>query len=145
MKDAESLWVASNIGGRQCVLGVIYRHPKYDCRGLTDDVSAILHYLSDKRLPYIICGDININRLQHTSSSSVHKYIESYESYNCQQIITRPTRVTATSASLIDHFYTNLDLEKIIPGILINDLSDHLPYFCQSKQILLKYITRNLS
>ena len=126
MKDAESLWVASNIGGRQCVLGVIYRHPKYDCRGLTDDVSAILHYLSDKRLPYIICGDININRLQHTSSSSVHKYIEADESYNCQQIITRPT---ATSASLVDHFYTTFDLEKVIPGILINFLSDNLPIF----------------
>ena len=86
-------------------------------------------YLSDKRLPYIICGDININRLQHTSSSSVHKYIETYESYICQQIITRPTRVTATSASLIDHFNTTFDLEKVIPGILINDLSDHLLIF----------------
>ena len=89
----------------------------------------MLHYLSDKKLPYIICGDININRLQHTSSSSVNKYIEIYESYNCQQIITRPTRVTATSASLIDHFYATFDLEKVIPGILINDLSDHLPIF----------------
>jgi len=84
LKDAESLWIETNIGGRQCVLGVIYRHPKYDC--FTDDVSAILHYLSDKKLPYIICGDINMNLLQHTSSSSVHKYIETYESYNCQQI-----------------------------------------------------------
>jgi len=95
----------------------------------TDDVSAILHYLSDKRLLYIICGDIDVNLLQHTSSSSVHKYIETYESYNCQQIITRPTRVTATSASLIDHFYTTFELEKLIPGILINDLSDHLSVF----------------
>ena len=42
---------------------------------------------------------------------------------------TRSTRVTATSASLIDHFYTTFDLEKVIPGILINDLSDHLPIF----------------
>jgi len=109
---------------------VIYRRPKYGCKGFTDDVSAILHYLSDKRLPYIICGDININVLQHTSSSSVHKYIETYESYNCQQIITRPTSVTATSASLIDHFYTTFDLEKVILGILINDLSDYLPIFC---------------
>jgi len=126
LKDAESLWVETNIGGRQCVLGVIYRHPKYDCKGFTDYVSATLHYLSDKRLPHIICGDININLLQHTSSSSVHKYIEAYESYNCQQIITRPT---ATSASLVDHFYTTFDLEKVIPGILINFLSDNLPIF----------------
>jgi len=129
LKDAESLWVETNIGGRQYVLGVIHRHPKYDCKCFTDDVSAILHYLSDKKLPYIICGDININLLQHTNSSSVYKYIETYESCNCQPIMTRPTRVTATSASLTDHFYTTFDLEKVIPGILINDLSDHLPIF----------------
>jgi len=123
------MWVETNIGGRQCVLGIIYRHPKYECKGFTDNVSVLLHYLSDKRLPYIICGDININLLQHTSSSSVQEYIETYESYNCQQKITRPTKVTATTASLIDHFYTTFDLEKVISGIRINDLSDHLPIF----------------
>ena len=129
LKDAESLWVETNIGGRQCVLGVIYRHPKYDCKGFTDDVSAISHYLSDKTLQYIFCGDININLLQHTSLSGVHKHIEMYESDNCQQIITRPTRITATTASLIDHFCTTFDLEKVILGILINNFSDHLPIF----------------
>jgi len=77
----------------------------------------------------LFCGDININLLQHTRSSSVHKYTEIHKSYICQQIITRPTRVTATSASLIDHFYTTFDLEKVIPGILSNDLSEHLPIF----------------
>ena len=106
------MWVETNIGGRQCVLGIIYRHPKYHCKGFTENVSVILHYLNDKRLPYIICGDININLLQHSSSSSVHEYIETYESYNCQQIITRSTWVTATSVSLIDHFHTTFVHEK---------------------------------
>jgi len=64
----------------------------------------------------------------------VYIYIETYESYNCWQIITRSTRVTATSASLIDHFYTTFDLDKVISGILINDLSDHLPIFMLIKK-----------
>jgi len=81
--------------------------------------------LSDISLPYIICGDINITLIKHRSSSSIHDYIETYETCNCQQLITRPTRVTATSASLTDHYYTTFDLEKVIPGILINDLSHH--------------------
>jgi len=37
--------------------------------------------------------------------------------------------VTATNATLIDHFYTTFDLEKVIPRILINGLSDHLPIY----------------
>jgi len=66
LKDAESLWVETNIGGRQYILGVISRQPKHD-KGFSDDVIAILHQRSDKRQPYIICGDININLLQHTT------------------------------------------------------------------------------
>ena len=124
LKDAETLWVETNIGCRQCIFGVIYRHLKCDCKRFTDDVITILHYLSDKRLPYIICGDIGINVLQRTSSSSRHNYIATYETYNCQQLITRPT-----SASLIDHFCTTFYVEKVIPGRLINDLSRHLPIF----------------
>jgi len=55
-------------------------------------------------VPYILCGDINIKLLQHSSSSRIHNCIETCKSYNCQNLITRPTRVTTTSASLIDHF-----------------------------------------
>ena len=43
------------------------------------------------------------------------------------------TRITTISSTLIDHIYTNLPATKLIPGILINDLSDHLPVFVSIK------------
>lgn len=39
--------------------------------------------------------------------------------------ITRPTRIAVHSATLLDNVFTN-DLEN---GLLINDISDHLPAF----------------
>ena len=45
------------------------------------------------------------------------------------QPITNPTKITPSSCILIDHKYTNFPTEKLTPGILINDLSDHLPVF----------------
>jgi len=60
-------------------------------------------------------------------------YANAYKSYNCLQFITKPTRITPSSSTLIDHIYTTLPLDKVTPGILSNDLYDHLPIFVSIK------------
>lgn len=48
-------------------------------------------------------------------------------------VISKPTRVTETSATLIDHIWVNnLELSeqpKFKSGIVVDDISDHLPVF----------------
>ena len=48
-------------------------------------------------------------------------------------LITKPTRVTQYSATLIDHIYTNKREIDSISGIIICDVSDHFGIFsiCQ--------------
>ena len=53
-------------------------------------------------------------------------------------MITKPTRITPASSPLIDHIYTNLPATKLTPGILINDLYDHLPVFVSIKSKISK-------
>ena len=60
-------------------------------------------------------------------------YVNAYKSYNCLQFITKPTRITPSSSTLIDHNYTTLPLDKVTSGILSNDLYDHLPIFVSIK------------
>ena len=43
--------------------------------------------------------------------------------------ITRPSRITAHSATLIDNILTNVLEDNIVSGLLVNDISDHLPIF----------------
>lgn len=43
--------------------------------------------------------------------------------------ITKPTRITATNRTLIDKILTNSVDDPGISGVLISDLSDHLPLF----------------
>ena len=43
--------------------------------------------------------------------------------------MTRPTRITAKKASLIDNIFTNDPLRPSISGLFLNDISDHLPIF----------------
>ena len=44
-------------------------------------------------------------------------------------LITRPTRITANKALLIDNIFTNDPLRPSISGLFLNDISDHLPIF----------------
>ena len=44
-------------------------------------------------------------------------------------VISKPTRITPSINSLIDYIFTNCINDNIYSGLLINDLSDHLPTF----------------
>jgi len=131
--NSESLWIEVCICNKKCAIGVIYRHRNNDIQSFTHNLRETLHYLSNSKLPFLICGDININLLQQDTVVSVSNYVKTYNLYNCLELITKPNRITTTSSTLIDHIYTNLPATKLTSGILINDLSDHLPFFVTIK------------
>ena len=47
-------------------------------------------------------------------------------------LITKVTRITYHSKTLIDHIYTNTPEKLIRSGVCLADVSDHLPVFCYS-------------
>ena len=49
----------------------------------------------------------------------------------CNNIIDKATRINKSTATLIDHVYTNDLSSKLVPGLIISDISDHLPVFTQ--------------
>jgi len=67
LNDSESLWIEINLHKKPCIIGVIYWHPGYDISAFTENIREILHNISDKKLPFIICGDININLTQQNT------------------------------------------------------------------------------
>ncbi len=53
-------------------------------------------------------GDFNIDVLKYNSSTQVAEYIDLLFSFGFLQIVTKPTRVSDTSATLINHVLTNV-------------------------------------
>jgi hypothetical protein len=49
---------------------------------------------------------------------------------NTTPLISKPTRITNHTKTLIDHIYTNTLTSQITLGIALYDISDHLPIFC---------------
>ena len=66
--------------------------------------------------------------LQHDTNTSTNNFIDHLYSFGLHPLITRPTRITGHSKTLIDNIFTT-NLSNIHSGLIINDLSDHLPIF----------------
>jgi hypothetical protein len=128
----ESCWVEVDpgFGKKHMLIGCIYRHPS----GIIDKFTTNLEELFERinqsnRYDVYIVGDINIDFFKFTSHSPTEKYLNMLYANNFLPIITKPTRLTDHTKTLIDHIYTNVYSDQISSGILLFDLSDHLPVF----------------
>ena len=74
-------------------------------------------------------GDINIDFLRYITHQMTEKYLDMLYTNNFLPIITKPTRITDHTKTLIDHIYTNMAIDQVKSGIAIFDISDHLPVF----------------
>ena len=68
-------------------------------------------------------GDYNTNLLNYESHDQTATFIGMLYSYAFVPLINRPTRVTSSSATLIDNIFTNNHnaLVKSYQGILVTD------------------------
>ena len=73
-------------------------------------------------------GDLNLDLTKTGSSPKMDSFIDLLSSFCLQPVIDSPTRITQTSASLLDNIFTNFN-SPIQSGILLSDISDHLPIF----------------
>ena len=118
---------------KNIVIGVIYRPPNSDLVTFTDTMKNIVEII---RQEYKICylmGDYNINLLNVDSHQLTSDFNDTLFSNGFVPLITRPTRVTSNSATLIDNIFTNQlnnnSINHVMSGILLTDISDHYPIF----------------
>jgi hypothetical protein len=76
-------------------------------------------------LVYIV-GDFNEDLIKHDQDSNCQNLIDTAANHGFVQIVSRPTRITDHSATLIDHVYTNSLDNTISCNIITHDITDHL-------------------
>ena len=83
-------------------------------------------YCSNRNPTYIF-GDTNIDCLKYGTCANSTNYVDLLFSHGLLQLVTKPTRCTPTSATLIDHVITNAVADSYETVILTSQLSDHFP------------------
>ena len=94
-------------------------------------MSDIMNIVQREQKIYYFLGNLNVDLLKHESHQSTAAFLDSLYLYNVFPLITKPTRVTRESATLIDHVLTNnFDINsKHVQGILCTSISDHYAIF----------------
>lgn len=79
-------------------------------------------------------GDFNLDLRHYDSHHFTQEFLDSLFPHMLIPLITKPTRVTSHSATLIDNIFTNCFQQNILNGLILNDISDHFPVFAYFKK-----------
>lgn len=112
---------------KNIIISCIYREPGTNA----DDFKEWMEKFYSTHTNYkdlILCGDYNIDLLKAQSHKATGEFIDAMFAMSLFPSIIRPSRITSHSATLIDNIFCN-NLGNIVSGLLIKDISDHLPVF----------------
>ena len=119
------------------IFGAMYRHPRPNEQAFTSHLEEFLEGFAVRGIKLTIMGDFNINLNQNNIVS--REYIKSLHSLGFSALINQPTRYYTVEGSnyvgcsTLDHLITNSSETFSNVGILISDVSDHLPLFASMK------------
>ena len=116
---------------KNVVVGVIYRPPNTDIKVFNEIVAGILAKLKTEKKYIHLMGDVNINLINMDNHVATQDFIDLLSEYGLMPTISKPTRVTRRSATLIDNIFSNMvhNSDSIFTGVLYTDLTDHFPVF----------------
>ncbi|KAI5632155.1 reverse transcriptase (RNA-dependent DNA polymerase) domain-containing protein [Phthorimaea operculella] len=83
----------------------------------------LLSKINDDGLDTLVVGDTNINLL--INSSNKDALLDVINACNFSQFVDGPTRITDTTATLLDHSYSNIRADRVSATIIDARLSDH--------------------
>ena len=125
---------------KNILLTVIYKPPNENADEFNHDLEVYLSLLSREDKISYCAGDFNFDLFKTGKHQATEDFYNNMLSHNHVPLIYKATRVTSTSATLIDNIFTN-DPRINLTGIIIDDISDHFPIFATTNKTI-KNVTK---
>ena len=125
----EAQFIEINSQPNNIIIGVIYRPPNGKYKQFEEKLSDILQLINQENKTCFLMGDFNIDLLKFNMNEYTNDFINQMFSSSFYPLITKPRRITKTTATMIDNIFVNKLEGNFKTGILLTDLSDHLPVF----------------
>ena len=121
--------VQNDLNNKNTIIGVLYRPPDTDINLFVALITDMLAVIKTERKTCYIMGDFNINLINASNHIPTSEFLEVMYSHAFTPLITKPTLITSSTATLINNIFTNSSCNSF-HGILLTDISDHLHIFC---------------
>ena len=124
-EGVECVWVEINYSKSLSLLvGFIYRNPAFPTTWF-DDFVIMIDKTSDHKSNILLIGNFHIYLCKPQPTLDITTSL-----FGFHQLVRSATRITSTTATLIDHIYTNN--QTMVSEVLVSteSISDHRPVFC---------------
>ena len=129
----ESLFIKVKTNDRDKLVGVIYHRPQSNFDNFMSSFINILTFIQNSKLICYLTGDFNFDLLKYESNNIVKSFVNQLYDHCFFPSILNPTRVSQSSATLIDNIWNNDIVGNYTSGIVLSDISDHYIVFLLSK------------
>ena len=111
----------------------VYRPPNNNNDNINlfiEEINPFLEKISKSKSVSYILGNFNINLLKIKERQVFNEFLENIMAYGFYPTVTLPTRLSESSATLIDNIFSNShESNSSVSGIMINNMSDYLSCF----------------
>ena len=125
---------------KKVLIAAVYRAPNSNDREFLNNLRKLIDLLNKEQNCEIIIGlDHNYDLLKSHTHRATQDLIDLLLNSDLWPVITKPTRITKTSATLIDNILVSPNIYGSYQcGIMLEDLSDHLPCVLVAKNLKLE-------
>ena len=92
---------------KSLIVGVIYKHPNTSYVSFKEQLCKIMQNFSRSNNIFVLMGDYNIDISKQNIDNKIQNYVNEIYSSGCFSLINKPTRITSTSATTLNHIYSN--------------------------------------
>ena len=125
----EAIFVDLLCNNKKVTIGSIYRPPNTNFENFISFIEMNLQPMTSCGSDIFVCGDFNLDMLKINGAGSKSSiFYNTMSSLSLLPVISKPTRVTDETSTLIDNIFTN-NFENFTSGIMKCDISDHYPIF----------------
>ena len=130
----ESITVEMKTHQESILFCTIYRPPNSSDKDFLKNYSRLVKKFSSHQLARLIIGlDHNLDLIKHSKHRITNDFIEFNLENQLLPTITKSTRTTRTTATLIDNIMIGKNFQSDFePSIVVNNMSDHLPCLLRS-------------
>lgn len=127
-KEFESLFIEVKQASSNIIVGEIYRVPNSNATLSVERFHTIINKLKETKHNVILGTDQNFDLLKYETDKNTKELLDGIISAGFLPTITKPTRITHSSATLIDNIYLKgFNYYTFSANIIDTDISDHLP------------------
>ena len=140
--EYETLFIEAHKHNLNCIVGEIYRVPNTSEIDSLNRFETTINKLNIQKQDVIIGTDQNFDYIKIENHKHTAELLDTFLTSGLLPTITKPTRITNSSCTLIDNIYVNYKtpMYNLNSAVINSDISDHLPVcmFYSKKNKILK-------